>query len=993
MTRLGVFLLFLVIPFVALAQGFTPDPDWRFENFNSQNHFISREINAIAMDKNGYVWTASWGVQRFDGYRTLDFNSFDQSKDRLRDNGTDLTADSLGRIWISSSGLCYYDDASGKFIYVDSGPGRRINYVVGAYALGNYLWFACNYGLVKLDLKTLKVFYTALNHISNPLCIHQVSNNSLLVTSRDKIYLYNIKENTYASDVFVYNHAIVKVFTAIKRGDHVFLGTTAGLFRFGSLKDISLVTPATKDVIVDALLFMPADSDKRYLFVGTEGKGIMIYDVLKGEVVLRYLHDENNLYSLPDNIILAFFADRKGRLWIGTSSGMSMLDAANQQWKMRFLNKMSNDELSITNIARDKFDSTKVWMSSFNQGMIRIDWRTKKIEKIFKAGPATNRLYAFMQVSKDKWLLATPKLIIEWEPDRGVLAKKELPVPDSLKLVYSIRKIIYADANTCFITTNLGLFRYDLQKHEVSAVSTNFAQKTDVDVLKYDLQSGLYDNGELWVASRNGLLTYNVTTNTTTFFTGQGPRLNYFFSDLTEVQGGWLACSSAHGIAIFNKRRQTFDIINRIAGFYNPSSPNITHTGNTIWIGTEAGILTYDMHTGQSSRVEQESPQLQILYSSPLTRVGDNIVVGFRNRYAYFTPRLKNVPVPSSPVIEGVYVNNQPFLHNYTTGASNGKYTFNHSDNSIDISFTAFLYSDPNHINFRYRLKGAGSGWQYTQDQRSANYAQLAPGKYTFYVQSGTKNSYWNSRAASFSFVILPPYWETWWFRIAVVAVIGFGLYRLYRYRVKNILAIERIRERIASDFHDDIGSALSSISIFSEVADKQLREQQPIEKTREVIGHISHHSRTMLEAMDDIIWAVNPQNDHLSDLAVRMREFAIPLLEAKNIQFEIDIDEGLANTRIRMEARKNIFLIFKECINNILKHSGCMAMKVTVNKLNNQLELIISDNGKGYDINASNTRNGLKNMRKRAAEINGTIHFTTQKGEGTLTRLLVNII
>src|SRR5882762_775660 len=123
-----------------------------------------------------------------------------------------------------------------------------------------------------------------------------------------------------------------------------------------------------------------------------------------------------------------------------------------------------------------------------------------------------------------------------------------------------------------------------------------------------------------------------------------------------------------------------------------------------------------------------------------------------------------------------------------------------------------------------------------------------------------------------------------------------------------------------------------------------QLQQQSPHERTREVIGHISYQSRAMLEAMDDIVWAVNPKNDHFNDLAVRMREFAIPLLEARNINFDIDINADMQNTRIHMEARKNIFLIFKECINNIIKHSNCTQIQVSVKRLNNQLEFIVKD-------------------------------------------------
>src|ERR1700733_5007992 len=129
MMRFGFSLLLLFMPFVPLAQGFTPDPDWRFENFNSENHFISREIPNLTMDKHGYMWTCSGGLQRFDGYRTIEFNSFDQEKGALRANYTDIITDNTGRVWISSAGLCYFDDATGNFIYIRPDPGHNITFV------------------------------------------------------------------------------------------------------------------------------------------------------------------------------------------------------------------------------------------------------------------------------------------------------------------------------------------------------------------------------------------------------------------------------------------------------------------------------------------------------------------------------------------------------------------------------------------------------------------------------------------------------------------------------------------------------------------------------------------------------------------------------------------------------------------------------------------------------------------------------------------------
>src|ERR1700744_5281083 len=140
----SVFFFLLLFPSCLFAQGFIPNPDWRFENFNNQNHFVSKPVESLSTDKYGYVWTSGHGVQRFDGYRTLDFDRFDPKNGPLRDNSANLTADSTGRIWVTSGGLCYYDDAHGKFVYVDGDAAHPISIVFSLCILGNNLWFISN---------------------------------------------------------------------------------------------------------------------------------------------------------------------------------------------------------------------------------------------------------------------------------------------------------------------------------------------------------------------------------------------------------------------------------------------------------------------------------------------------------------------------------------------------------------------------------------------------------------------------------------------------------------------------------------------------------------------------------------------------------------------------------------------------------------------------------------------------------------------------------
>ena len=623
---------------------------------------------------------------------------------------------------------------------------------------------------------------------------------------------------------------------------------------------------------------------------------------------------------------------------------------------MRWLYKAN-----ISKIARDKYDTTKAWIASYTQGMMCINWKTKQVERVFNANPSMHDICDFLQVSKNKWLLVGPRKLMEWDMESGALVERKMPVSDSVNLIYNISNLIPADNNTCYITTTYGLFRYEMATHRVEPVSTYDSKKQTGDPLQYILLTGFYDNGTVWAASRNGLFSYMPATNKTTIYRGSGTAADYYFFDISQAQGDRILCASSTGLDIFDKKSKRFNNISTIANFSRPLCVSALSIKNRVWMGTEAGILTYDLDTHKSGRAEQENMLVQLSPGSPFFVINDNIVRGYPSGYVYFTANAKKTQMPSDPIIERVYINNHPAALQSRDKGSVQKAKFSHTENSINIAFTAFLYSDPNSVKFRYRLKGANAEWQYPEDERTANFAQLEPGDYTFYVQSGNKNGVWNKNQASFSFIIQPPYWATWWFRTLAILLIAFILYRLYLFRIKNILAIQRIREKIASDFHDDIGSALSSISIFSDVANKQLQQELPREKTREIIDRISYHSRDMLDAMDDIVWTVNPKNDSFKNLTVRMNEFAIPLLEAKNIQFEINIQPDILNSRIKMETRKNLFLVFKECINNSVKHSGCSLMKVVLQRSNNQLELTISDNGKGFDINAPSGGTALK--------------------------------
>jgi two-component system sensor histidine kinase UhpB len=219
---------------------------------------------------------------------------------------------------------------------------------------------------------------------------------------------------------------------------------------------------------------------------------------------------------------------------------------------------------------------------------------------------------------------------------------------------------------------------------------------------------------------------------------------------------------------------------------------------------------------------------------------------------------------------------------------------------------------------------------------------------------------------------------------ILLLAFLSLFIYHYYITRQK--LKLQILRNKIASDLHDDVGSTLSSISIFSQMARQQSKDVIPL------LDSIGENSRKMLDAMADIVWTINPENDQFEKIILRMRSFAYELLGAKNIEFEFIAEEELATLKLPMDVRKNLYLIFKEAINNLAKYAEADKAVFAIKEEKNILSLMILDNGKGFDIHRSTEGNGIKNMKKRAEEIGGRLSINSEPGHGTTIQLSIAV-
>jgi signal transduction histidine kinase/ligand-binding sensor domain-containing protein len=343
--------------------------------------------------------------------------------------------------------------------------------------------------------------------------------------------------------------------------------------------------------------------------------------------------------------------------------------------------------------------------------------------------------------------------------------------------------------------------------------------------------------------------------------------------------------------------------------------------------------------------------------------------------------------------------------------------------NSLQVEFFGIDFRAGETLRYQYRLEGADGDWSPPDTNRTVTFANLRPGKYRFLVRAVNSEGVAGEKPAVVSFTILPPLWQRWWFVLIVALVIAFAIVLVFRYRLANLRRINRalseakaaeenlrkareerlaevegVRARIATDLHDDIGASLTQIAILSEVA--QARAAAGNGAVTEPLGRITDVSNELVGTMSDIVWAINPTKDHLSDLTQRMRRVASDLLSPKNVVVHFHSrDEDKAVT-IKTNARREVFLIFKESVNNISKHSGAKNVYIDLEIDQDLLLLRIRDDGHGfvfrppsYEDTLSSTGpsgNGLRNMQKRAAEMGGRFEISSEPGKGTTTFLTI---
>jgi len=401
-----------------------------------------------------------------------------------------------------------------------------------------------------------------------------------------------------------------------------------------------------------------------------------------------------------------------------------------------------------------------------------------------------------------------------------------------------------------------------------------------------------------------------------------------------------------------------------------------------LYIGTARGLDRLEPATGRIKHFSaSDGLPLGEIHSALLDRRTGHLWFGLQTGLSRLIPPVDSPQVAPPILITAVHVDNEPQPLQPLGERTVRALELRHDRNHLRIDFVALGFGPGEDLRYQYRLEGAGDDWSAPSSQRTVNFANVAPGTYLFAVRAINSDGIPSAEPASLAFTIVPPIWQRWWFLALAAAAAASALYALYRYRLARAVEIATMRTRIATDLHDDIGANLTKIAILSEVTRQQLDGQGEAGDRLSTIARISRES---VASMSDVVWAINPKRDTLRDTVRRMRQHAEEVFVGRGKSLEFHAPDGDQGLRVPIEIRRDFFLIFKEALNNAVRHSQCRKVRIDVDADESGLHLRVADDGVGFEMRGEPAGNGLTSMRRRAAKMGAALEVVSVPGHGT---------
>jgi ligand-binding sensor domain-containing protein/signal transduction histidine kinase len=744
----------------------------------------------------------------------------------------------------------------------------------------------------------------------------------------------------------------------LRRNGEILAGTDGGgNDQFGFVCRITGGTPDTllsygtaKSLIKAQSLF---EDDEGAIWIGT-GYGLFV--IKDGKVT--HIQTENGLQNENIHDIMQ---DREGTMWFGTENGVVKL--AHPRIVTYGMKEGLTGYAALSEL-RDR--DGNLWFGMWN-GLNRIDHRGRVTQWDQTTGLPHHTVRSIAQDTNGDIVVGTPRgLAVITANHASRLSIRGLPEELDVWSVYS------EPDSTLWVGGGGRLFR-----------SSNGVLERELDLGK-EIAGGAVEvqcrdrRGRLWVIAA-GRASYIDTDGNVVFVPGDGDSMPLRIHSIHEDSKGVLWVCTSKGLAFLEG-----DSL-RPPSFLKPRLTQnpvyfVLEASGSIWFGTDHGVLVWDGKT-----------LTQVTTADGLASDIVNVAcVGNDGSLWFGTHGGISVLDPSSIAyvapVPAVYLD--PALAGDGTKPITEQESIPYDDRTVVFRFNALSFVSEREMLFQWMVEGFDRAWQEPRKERQVRYTNLGPGKYLFKVRAANRNGQW-SMPAGFPFLIQPPFWQAWWFITLSFVFVASVLTMAYRFRVNQLLKMERMRRRIAADLHDDIASSLSSVGIYAAIIQRQLREIP--EDTRSLLDRIRELSRESMENIGLIVWSVDPQRDELTEVFRYFQRYATQLCQAAGVDFSTKLPEGVTSVLLTPEQRRTLFLILKESLNNALRHSRCSRIAFACSRHGHTLRLALTDNGCGF-ISGSAGGHGLHNMQSRAESISAQVEVTSAPDKGTTVALTLRI-
>ena len=996
------------ILFVLIAQQLSAQSVLRLQHLNVDDGLSQSSVYHIFQDAHGFMWFATGdGLDRYDGkefvvYKSK-FNDTLASQMKDRNINSRIFEDKYNRFWLATdAGISYMNSKNGKFgVVLDKSTAPFQSILITTDS--NFLWSAIpQYGIYAVNLANFQsTAYPFTDPLQNqrsivyPIYNGATVGNNIWITDRGGLMVFD--KRTHTDTRVLVSDKISSVY--LLHSGKLLLTATDGVFLFDTLtRKAEFIAAANEHGTPFLWKNMAEDQFTGTIYLGAMNSGTIC------RINLAAKNPE--FINFQNYIVNSLCIDRSQNLWVGTEgNGIFKLDIKQPKFSCYKPDPSPDDDgsgLMVKSLYKD--DSGKIWIGTYDNGLIVFDPIKRTSRNIaFPFSVEKKYISTILRDSANNLVITAGSNILWLDPVSGKI-KEQLKLPLSLALspeepvIYSL---IEWQKGHYLVATNLSLYTV---MHEKGALT-----QTRPYIIYTDqyLSSHIYNvqqdkNGTVYVGKRNGYSRIQMCSDTSLrvldeAFEHVGIR-HFYKSETTPIL--WIA--SEKGLIAYNENSKQHRSFDESDGLNNSCVYAILAQNDTaFWISTNQGISYVKVHYGNGTDIKaqfinytsKDGLQSNEFNTGAYCRGKDgSFIFGGIAGINWFDPyKIQINQNKAIPVISHIYVND--FLIARDSAAYVHTLVLPYDSSTISFSLSALEFTRPEQNLFKYKLEGLDKDWVIGPDK--VRYPSLPPGTYYFLLKVSNNEGVWNETPLQMKIVILPPFYQTWWFRMLVIACSISLIFLSARLYVKQKIrsktrelekqqALYRERLRISKDVHDDLGSGLSKISLIAGMVQSRTHGDALLDND---IKQISNVSRELVDNMHDLIWVLNPENTTLEQLVSRLREYCADYLENMPIKVTLHFPDAVPTLRILSEGQRNIFLTTKEAINNCIKHAEASEISIVLTVNAGILKISVTDNGNGFDMaHLKGSGNGLRNMKQRIELIGGSFVITTLPGGTTIT-------